>query len=64
MLEIFFEGPHQEIELAKKVMQFALVTDSGFRFVLAHFPVATMPAEILEEKFWEGVEACLNAGFW
>jgi len=44
-------------------MQFALVTDSGFRFALAHFPVKSMPAVTLLEKFWEGIELCERAGF-
>lgn len=44
-------------------MQFAIVTDSGFRFALAHFPVKTMPAVTLLEKFWEGIEHCERAGF-
>ena len=44
-------------------MQFGLVTDGGFRFVLAHFPVKTMPAVTLLETFWDGVELCERAGF-
>jgi hypothetical protein len=57
-------GPQEDIELAKKVMQFALITDSGFRFVLAHFPVSIMPATSLYEKFCEGIQWCLKADFW
>ena len=44
-------------------MQFASVTDSGFRFALAHFPVDSLPAVIMLEKFWEGVKWCRRAGF-
>jgi len=44
-------------------MQFAIVTDSGFRFALAHFPVKSMPAVTLLEKFWEGIELCEREGF-
>ena len=51
------------MELAKKVVQFVLVTDSGFRFTLAHFAIATMPAVTLGEKIWEGIEWTLRAGF-
>ena len=50
-------------ELASKVMQFALVLDGGFRFNLAHFPVKTMFAVTLMEKFWEGIEHCERVGF-
>ena len=39
-------------------MQFALVTNSGFRFTLAHSPVKSVPAVTLLEKFWEGIERC------
>ena len=49
--------------LAKKVVQFALVTDSGFRFALAHFDIGSMPAITLGEKIWEGVEWIIRAGF-
>ena len=51
------------MELAKKVVQFALVTDSGFRFALAHFAIGTMPAISLGEQIWEGLEWILKAGF-
>ena len=51
-------------EVTNKVMQCALVTDSGFRFLLGHFAVASMPAVTLGEKFWEGVEWVLRTGFW
>ncbi len=44
-------------------MQFALVTDNGFRFALAHFAITTMPAVTLGEKVWEGIEWILRAGF-
>ena len=52
-----------ELEVAKKVCQFCLVTDSGFRFVLAHFAITPMPAVILREKIWEGLECLMRAGF-
>ena len=44
-------------------MQFALVTDSGFRFALAHFPVKSLPAVTLLDKFWEGIERSEKMGF-
>ena len=56
-------GKDQAVELATKVMQFALVTDRGFRFALAHFPVSSLTPATLLEKFWEGVEWCLKANF-
>ena len=53
----------EDIELATKVMQFALITDCGFRFALGHFPVSSLTPATLLEKFWEGVEWCLKANF-
>lgn len=38
---------NDEIELATKVMQFVLVTDCGFQFALAHFPVNSLTSAIL-----------------
>ncbi|KAK3754215.1 hypothetical protein QZH41_013117 [Actinostola sp. cb2023] len=59
----FLINGKDEVEIASKVMQFCLVTDSGFRFALSHFPVKTMPAISLLEEFWRGVELCQRYGF-
>ena len=63
MSQNFLQGK-EEVEIATKVVQFALVTDSGFRFALSHYAVdKCRPGELLE-KMWECIEWCLRAGFW
>ena len=62
MLLVLFAGKEQ-VEIATKVLQFALMTDSGFRFALSHFAVDKCKPGELFEKFWGCVEWCLCAGF-
>ncbi len=52
-----------EVVIANKVLQFELVTDSGFRFALSHFAGEKCKPGDLVEKLWECVEWCLRAGF-
>ena len=51
------------IEVATHLLQFIFVSDSGFRFLLAHFPTTQCPASVLYLQFWEGVMRMKRAGF-
>ncbi|KAK3697241.1 hypothetical protein QZH41_010133 [Actinostola sp. cb2023] len=44
-----------EAEVATHLLQFVFISDSGFRFPIAHFPVKQTSPAILYEKFWEVV---------
>ncbi len=60
---VFLLAENEHVEIATKVFQFALISNSGFRFTLSHFAVDKCKPGKLLEKFWECLEWCLLAGF-
>ena len=52
-----------DIQVASHLLQFIFLSDSGFRFPLAHFPTTQCPPSSLYFQFWEGVLRMKQAGF-
>jgi hypothetical protein len=52
----------QDIQIATHILQFIFLSDSGFRFPVAHFPTAQCPLSALYFQFWEGVLCMKQAG--
>lgn len=60
---VFVGKKEAKTQVATHLLQFVFLSDSGFRFPLAHFPTNTCPASLLYMQFWEGVLQMRKAGF-
>lgn len=52
-----------EVEMATHILQFIFISDTGFRFPIAHFPTSSCPPSALFLIFWEGCDQMMKAGF-
>lgn len=63
LTSVFNDLGSKETQIATHILQFIFLSDSGFRFPVAHFPTAQCPPSALYFKFWEGVLMMKQAGF-
>ena len=52
-----------EVTLAKQVLQFSFMVNSGFRFLFAHWPTGKTPPGSLYFTFWKAVKWLNLNGF-